>query len=208
VGTLPLRGGGQSGAIRWILYCLYFPTLLRNFPAAQHATIKSQLSHYRYFPPSPIFFRRTLKIRVARWHFFKPKKICLGKFWKVLQWTMWVNLMVYFTAIGYALYPFGIFPGYLVIFSRFWYVLPRQIWQPCSKFVSSNAGQGLWRNLRVDSYVAWCPVDKFGSEIGTTFFQVRGGKARTFDWTTTHNFLFIFFKATALPTYTTIPQWQ
>jgi hypothetical protein len=51
--------------------------------------------------------------------YFQTKKICLGKFWKVLQWTMWVYLMVYFTAIGYALYPFGIFSGYLVFFPVF-----------------------------------------------------------------------------------------
>jgi hypothetical protein len=45
----------------------------------------------------------------------------------------YVNL-VYFTAIGNTLWPFGIFWGHLIYFSPFWYVVPRKIWQPCSPF--------------------------------------------------------------------------
>jgi hypothetical protein len=38
--------------------------------------------------------------------------------------------LVYFTAISRILRPFGIFRGQFGIFSQFWYVLPRKIWQP------------------------------------------------------------------------------
>jgi hypothetical protein len=39
--------------------------------------------------------------------------------------------LVYFTAIGNILWPFGIFCGNLVYFSPFGYFGPRKIWQPC-----------------------------------------------------------------------------
>jgi hypothetical protein len=39
--------------------------------------------------------------------------------------------LVYFTAIGNILLPFGIFCGHLVKFPPFWYFVPRKIWQPC-----------------------------------------------------------------------------
>jgi hypothetical protein len=39
--------------------------------------------------------------------------------------------LVYFTAIGNILWPFGIFRGNLVYFSRFWYF--GKIWQSCAK---------------------------------------------------------------------------
>jgi hypothetical protein len=40
-------------------------------------------------------------------------------------------MLEYFMATLYILRPFGIFYGHLVHFSRFWYVVPRKIWQPC-----------------------------------------------------------------------------
>jgi hypothetical protein len=40
-------------------------------------------------------------------------------------------MMVYFMAIWYILWPFGIFYGYLLYISPFRYVVPRKIWQPC-----------------------------------------------------------------------------
>jgi hypothetical protein len=39
--------------------------------------------------------------------------------------------LVYFTAIGNILWPFGIFCGNLVYLSAFWNFGPRKIWQPC-----------------------------------------------------------------------------
>jgi hypothetical protein len=43
------------------------------------------------------------------------------------------GLLVYFTAMWYILWPFGIFIGPLVYIFPFWYVVPRKIWQPCCK---------------------------------------------------------------------------
>jgi hypothetical protein len=39
--------------------------------------------------------------------------------------------LVYFTAIGNILLPFGIFSGNWVYFFPSWYFGPRKIWQPC-----------------------------------------------------------------------------
>jgi hypothetical protein len=51
-----------------------------------------------------------------------------GKFGWVWQWKM----LAYFWAIWSILLPFGIFCSNLVnfVFSPFWYVVPRKIWQP------------------------------------------------------------------------------
>jgi hypothetical protein len=38
---------------------------------------------------------------------------------------------VYFTAIWYTLWPFGIICGHFGIHFPFWCVAPRKIWQPC-----------------------------------------------------------------------------
>jgi hypothetical protein len=46
--------------------------------------------------------------------------------------TFYGNL-VYFKAIGNILWPFSIVCDHLVYFPPFWYVVPRKIWQPCSK---------------------------------------------------------------------------
>jgi hypothetical protein len=46
--------------------------------------------------------------------------------------------LVYFTAIGNMLWPFGIFCGNLGYFSPFWYFGPRKIWQLCSELVNYN----------------------------------------------------------------------
>jgi hypothetical protein len=40
------------------------------------------------------------------------------------------DLLEYFSAIWYYLWPFGIIWGYLVYFSRFGMFGPRRIWQP------------------------------------------------------------------------------
>jgi hypothetical protein len=46
--------------------------------------------------------------------------------------------LVYFTAIGYSLWPLGIFYGPLVYFFPIWYVVPRKIWQ--RRFVLNSTG--------------------------------------------------------------------
>jgi hypothetical protein len=64
--------------------------------------------------------------------YFKAKNPNLGKFWAVLQWKMWIyyaylvyfyDYLVYFMAIWYILWPFGIFYCHLVYFTAIWYIL-------------------------------------------------------------------------------------
>jgi hypothetical protein len=47
----------------------------------------------------------------------------------------------YFMAMSYVLWPFGMVCSFLVYFSPFWYVVPRNIWQPCSKWMSCQRGE-------------------------------------------------------------------
>jgi hypothetical protein len=76
---------------------------------------------------------RRIVPRVARWYVFKPNT----HFWSILEGLALEDAgafygplvyftyghLVYFVAIWYILLPFG-------IFFPFWYVVPRQIWQP------------------------------------------------------------------------------
>jgi hypothetical protein len=67
--------------------------------------------------------------------------------------------LVYFTAIGNILGPFGIFYGDLVYFPTFWYFGPRKIRQPwaalalpCFASVSRNIVHGIHKK---SDYVHW-----------------------------------------------------
>jgi hypothetical protein len=80
--------------------------------------------------------------------YFQTQNTDLGKFWRCLAMGDVATLfghLVYFTGIGYILWPFGLFYSYWVylvaiwyiswlfgIFFPFWYIVPRKIWQPCS----------------------------------------------------------------------------
>jgi hypothetical protein len=44
-----------------------------------------------------------------------------------------VGILFVHLAIGYVLWPFGIFKVNWYSFSPLWYVTPRKIWQPCSE---------------------------------------------------------------------------
>jgi hypothetical protein len=64
---------------------------------------------------------------------FQTKNPNLGKFWRVLQW----KIFVYFMTIWSILRPLKVFYGHLVYFvviwyisPRFWYIVPRKIFQP------------------------------------------------------------------------------
>jgi hypothetical protein len=59
--------------------------------------------------------------------FFQNKNTNLGKFPKVLLWTM----LVYFMTIGSVLRLFGIFCVHLVHFVFVWYIFP--VWASCTK---------------------------------------------------------------------------
>jgi hypothetical protein len=64
----------------------------------------------------------------------QTKNSSLDTFWRVLQWKM----LMYFKDIWSILLPFDIFYDHLVyfvviwlVFSPFWYIIQRKIWQPC-----------------------------------------------------------------------------
>jgi hypothetical protein len=77
-----------------------------------------------------------LESRVARWFCFQTKNPNFGKVWRVFQWKIYIGIfydhLVYFTAIGNILWPFGMFCSHLVYFPRFGIIYIRKIWQPCS----------------------------------------------------------------------------
>jgi hypothetical protein len=60
-----------------------------------------------------------ISIRIARWHAFKPKIPNRENFVGPHSGRFYGHL-VYFTAICYILWPFGIFYGYLVYFMVIW----------------------------------------------------------------------------------------
>jgi hypothetical protein len=64
---------------------------------------------------------------------FQTKNPNLGKFWRFFAMEnlgVFYDHLVYFTAIGNTVWPFGIFCGHLVDFPPFWCFDPRKIWQP------------------------------------------------------------------------------
>jgi hypothetical protein len=67
---------------------------------------------------------------------FQTKNTNLGKFRRGLRLEnvdiFYVHLE-HFTDTGDVLWPFGTFCVHLVHFFRFWYNVPRKIWQPCSR---------------------------------------------------------------------------
>jgi hypothetical protein len=69
---------------------------------------------------------------VARWFVFKPKIPIWVNFWGLAMENLGIfyDHLVYFTAIGNILWPFGILCGHLVYFSPFLCFVPSKIWQP------------------------------------------------------------------------------
>jgi hypothetical protein len=63
-------------------------------------------------------FVTAVMTRVARWDIFKPKSQILVNFWGSWNGICWY-IFVYFTAVRYILWTFGIFYRNLVYFSRF-----------------------------------------------------------------------------------------
>jgi hypothetical protein len=61
----------------------------------------------------------------------------MGRFGQILEGLAMEDVgtlyghLVYFTAIWYSLWPFGIFCGYFVYFFLILIFAPRKIWQPC-----------------------------------------------------------------------------
>jgi hypothetical protein len=63
---------------------------------------------------------------------FKPKSR-IGYFWGLGMdnFGIFYGQLEHFTTIWYTLKPFSICCGRLVYFLPFWYIVPRNIWQPC-----------------------------------------------------------------------------
>jgi hypothetical protein len=58
--------------------------------------------------------------------------------WYILwSFGIFCGHLVYFVVIWYILWSFGIFCGHLVCVFPFWYDVPRIIWHPCCKPLSS-----------------------------------------------------------------------
>jgi hypothetical protein len=75
---------------------------------------------YAVLPGLPDVYFQT---KIATWVHFGGS--CNGRCWC----TLWIfgllyGHLIYFMAIWYILWSFGIFPP-------FWYIVPREIWQPC-----------------------------------------------------------------------------
>jgi hypothetical protein len=73
-------------------------------------------------PPArkKMILRYLLRRRAARCYmYFQTENRNLGKFWRVLRWKM----LVYFMAIWYILWTFGIVYEHLVYFMDIWYIL-------------------------------------------------------------------------------------
>jgi hypothetical protein len=91
---------------------------------------------------SNFYFYRCLSkrsdARVARWFVFKPKIPILEGLWLENAYIFYGHLE-YFMEIWDILRPSGTFCAHLVHFFRFWYHVPRKIWQPCLTCV----GKGL-----------------------------------------------------------------
>jgi hypothetical protein len=102
--------------IRW-----NFPEILKSNPGV--VFILLQVKHW-IGPPT----------KAARWYIFTPKNQ-IWEIFRALEWKLFrifYDTFVYFTAIWYILRPLGIHKLLsLVAYSRFWYVSPRAIWQPC-----------------------------------------------------------------------------
>jgi hypothetical protein len=75
---------------------------------------------------------KLLAVRVARWYrYLHTKNPSLEIFWRALEWKN-----VYLMSIWHALRPLGICILWSFgIFSPFWYVVHRKIWQPCYQLV-------------------------------------------------------------------------
>jgi hypothetical protein len=64
---------------------------------------------------------------------FSNQKFQFGKIFEGLEMEdvgIFYVRLVYIAAILYNLWTFGMFYGYLIYFSPFWYVALRKIWQP------------------------------------------------------------------------------
>jgi hypothetical protein len=81
---------------------------------------------------------------------FQTKSTNLGKFWRALDWKMFI----YFMAIWNILWTFGIFFDHLVHFVFIWYIFP--VWVSCTNKNLATLvfnPEATWANTTIVSYV-------------------------------------------------------
>jgi hypothetical protein len=113
-------------------YIIYTRRLLKGQTAVsfKHSVFKSGLPDIKFHTKVPI------------WVYI----FCSALEWKMLVYFMTISNilqhLVYYMAIWYIIWPFGILYGHLVYYMAIWYiwcsfgifyphVVPRKIWQPC-----------------------------------------------------------------------------
>jgi hypothetical protein len=115
---------------RWIV--LYFLIFQEKHPVTRAANHDFPRVFKIHFPSFSVFkiCTKTQRMfsskRSSQMVYFLAKNPNLGKFWRVLQWKM----LVYFMAIWYILWHFGIFCGHLAYFHSFGIESQQKIWQP------------------------------------------------------------------------------
>jgi hypothetical protein len=73
--------------------------------------------------------------------YFQTKNSNLGKFWRALDWKIFIyfmDILEHFTGIWNIYDSLGTFCARLVHFFRFWYHVPRKLWQPCRVRILRN----------------------------------------------------------------------
>jgi hypothetical protein len=102
---------------------------------------------------------------------FQTKNPNLGSFWRSLDWKM----LIHFMAIWCTLQTIGIFYDHLVhfmfiwYFFRFWYHVPRKIWQPWSR---DGASLSIWQ-LRLWSNIDWILAFEKKQKCTFVYIDVR-----------------------------------
>jgi hypothetical protein len=109
--------------------------VLKNWP------MLAATGHWTWAPTQEAIHTSRLPWRQScQMLYFQTKNCNWGKFWGSCNGKCWYILrtfglcyghLIYSMVIWYILWPFG-------IFSSFWYVTPRKIWQPCQALWSSG----------------------------------------------------------------------
>jgi hypothetical protein len=108
---------------------------------------------------------------------FQTKNPNFGKFWRILQWKIFVYVMTiwsilrpckYLIAISYILWSLG-------IFSLFWYIVPRKIWQPWTALaqraaINFNFSDDKLQRRRIWGLWAICPKKVCRTKFAQTKF--------------------------------------
>jgi hypothetical protein len=99
---------------------------------------------------------------------FQTKYPNLGKFWRALDWVMFILLW----PLGISYGDFGYFMTIWYIFSRFEYQVPRKIWQPCwGMAVQENYYSRHLTETMLDKRSVNIFQGKISSRVGESFIR-------------------------------------